>query len=144
MLGYYEDEEATAAAIDSEGYFHTGDLGYLDKDNFVIITGRKKNVIVTNNGKNIYPEEIEFLLLQNDLIAEVLVSGVADEAGKDTLIVAEIFPNEEKVKELLGDVALDSEEVRAEVDKVVKEVNHSLATYKYVKRFTLRTAEFEN
>lgn len=143
MLGYYEDEEATAAAIDSEGYFHTGDLGYLDKDNFVIITGRKKNVIVTNNGKNIYPEEIEFLLLQNDLIAEVLVSGVADEAGKDTLIVAEIFPNEEKVKELLGDVALDSEEVRAEVDKVVKEVNHSLATYKYVKRFTLRTAEFE-
>ncbi|NLW11735.1 MAG: AMP-binding protein [Clostridiaceae bacterium] len=143
MLGYYEDEEATAAAIDSEGYFHTGDLGYLDKDNFVIITGRKKNVIVTNNGKNIYPEEIEFLLLQNDLIAEVLVSGVADEAGKDTMIVAEIFPNEEKVKELLGDVALDSEEARAEVDKVVKDVNHSLATYKYVKRFTLRTSEFE-
>jgi long-chain acyl-CoA synthetase len=66
MLGYYEDEDATAEAIDKEGYFHTGDLGYLDKDNFVIITGRKKNVIVTNNGKNIYPEQIQLRLLQHD------------------------------------------------------------------------------
>lgn len=142
MLGYYENEEATAEAIDSEGYFHTGDLGYLDEDGFVIITGRKKNVIVTNNGKNIYPEEIEFLLLQNDMIAECLVSGVKEEVG-DTMITAEIFPNEEKVREILGDVSLDSDQVRAKIDEIIREVNHSLATYKYIRRFELRGTEFE-
>jgi len=75
MLGYYKDPEATAEAIDEEGFFHTGDLGYIDEDGFVIITGRKKNVIVLKNGKNIYPEEIEALLLQSPYVCEVVVSG---------------------------------------------------------------------
>ena len=68
MLGYYHDETATKQAIDARGFFHTGDLGYMDKDKFVHITGRKKNVIVTKNGKNIFPEEIEYLLLKLSLI----------------------------------------------------------------------------
>lgn len=142
MLGYYENEAATVEAIDSDKFFHTGDLGYIDKDGFVIITGRKKNVIIAKNGKNIFPEEIEFKLLQHDLIAECLITGVVDDDG-ETLVVAEIFPNEEKVKVLLGDVELTSDQVRQKVNEIVREVNHSLVTYKYIKRFTLRATEFE-
>jgi long-chain acyl-CoA synthetase len=142
MLGYYEDDEATREAMDDDGYFHTGDLGYIDDDGFVIITGRKKNVIVTKNGKNIFPEEIEFLLNQSDYIEESLVSGETDSEG-ETIVTAEIFPNEEKIKEELGDVELTSEPVRKIIGEVVREINHSLTTYKYVRQFTLRDTEFE-
>jgi long-chain acyl-CoA synthetase len=142
MMGYYENEEATREAIDADGYFHTGDLGFIDADGFVIITGRKKNVIIAKNGKNIFPEEIEFKLLQHDLIAECLVSGREDESG-ETVVRADIFPNEEKVRELLGEVALDSTDVRAEIDKIVRSVNHSMINYKYIREFDLRTVEFE-
>ncbi len=141
MMGYYENEEATRQAIDAEGFFHTGDLGYLDKDGFVIITGRKKNVIIAKNGKNIFPEEIEFKLLQHDLIAECLVSGRPDETG-ETIIHAEIFPSEERVRELFGEASLDSAEVRAALDQIVRSVNHSLMTYKYIRVFDIRTSEF--
>ncbi|NCC75645.1 MAG: long-chain fatty acid--CoA ligase [Clostridia bacterium] len=142
MMGYYENEEATNEAIDSEGFFHTGDLGYLDKDDFVIITGRKKNVIIAKNGKNIFPEEIEFKLLQNDLIAECLVSGRQDEEG-DTIVRADIFPNEEKVREVFGDVPLDSKDVREAIDQIIRSVNHGMVTYKYIREFDLRPTEFE-
>jgi long-chain acyl-CoA synthetase len=142
MLGYYEDEEATREAIDEDGFFHTGDLGYIDKDGFVIITGRKKNVIVTKNGKNIFPEEIEFLLSQSEFIQECLVSGTEDDGG-DTMVTAEIFPNEEKIKETLGDVALTDPSVKALIQEEVKKVNHRLTTYKAVRQFTLRDTEFE-
>lgn len=142
MMGYYENEEATREAIDPEGFFHTGDLGFVDKDGFVIITGRKKNVIIAKNGKNIFPEEIEFKLMQHDLIAECLVSGREDDEG-ETIVRAEIFPNEEKVKESLGDVALDSPEVHAAIDQIVRQVNHGTVVYKYIKAFDLRTTEFE-
>jgi len=142
MMGYFENEEATKEAIDSEGYFHTGDLGYQDKDGFVIITGRKKNVIIAKNGKNIFPEEIEFKLLQNDLIAECLVSGREDEAG-ETIVRADIFPNEEKVREIFGDIPLDSKDVRDAIDQIIRSVNHGMVTYKYIREFDLRPTEFE-
>jgi long-chain acyl-CoA synthetase len=142
MLGYYEDDAATADVIDDAGFFHTGDLGYLDKNNFVIITGRKKNVIVTKNGKNIFPEEIEFLLGQSDYVQESLVSGMEDATG-ETVVFAEIFPDEEKIREDLGDVALTSEEVRKLISEEVRKVNHTLATYKYIREFSLRDTEFE-
>ncbi len=142
MMGYYENEEATKEAIDSEGFFHTGDLGYLDKDGFVIITGRKKNVIIAKNGKNIFPEEIEFKLLQHDLIAECLVSGRQDDDG-ETVVRADIFPNEEKVREVFGDVALDSKDVRDAIDQIIRSVNHGMVTYKYIREFDLRPTEFE-
>jgi long-chain acyl-CoA synthetase len=142
MLGYYENEEATREVMDDDGFFHTGDLGYMDKNNFVIITGRKKNVIVTKNGKNIFPEEIEFLLSQSDYIQESLVTGIEDEEG-ETLVAAEIFPNEEKIRETLGDVPLAGESVRQLIGDEVRKVNHSLTTYKYIRQFTLRDTEFE-
>ncbi len=142
MLGYYEDDAATADVIDSAGFFHTGDLGYLDKNGFVIITGRKKNVIVTKNGKNIFPEEIEFLLGQSDYVQESLVSGMTDGSG-ETVVFAEIFPDAEKIKEELGDVALNSAEVKKVINEEVRKVNHMLATYKYIRDFSLRETEFE-
>lgn len=144
MIGYYKDEEATAAAIDEEGFYHTGDLGKLDKDNFVIITGRKSNLIVTKNGKNIFPEEIEFLLTQNPLIQEAVVSGVKNAKG-DIEVVAEIFPSAEAIEEdpeLKGE-SLTSAKVQAKLDAFVREMNHNLATYKYVRKVTLRDTEFE-
>jgi long-chain acyl-CoA synthetase len=142
MLGYYENEEATREAIDEEGFFHTGDLGYLDKDNFVIITGRKKNVIITKNGKNIFPEEIEFLLARTGYVQESLVSGMVDNEG-ETRVTAEIFPNMEKIQEQTGESDPKSEVVRRLIADEVRKVNHSLATYKYIKSFTLRDTEFE-
>lgn len=142
MLGYYENEEATREAIDEKGYFHTGDLGYQDGNGFVIITGRKKNVIVTKNGKNIFPEEIEFLLSQSEYIEESLVSGIESDDG-ETMVSAEIFPNEEKVKEKLGDIVLTDEAVRQLIGEEVQKVNHSLTTYKYIRKFSLRDTEFE-
>ncbi|HAL74734.1 MAG TPA: AMP-dependent synthetase [Clostridiales bacterium] len=142
MLGYYENEEATREAIDDEVFFHTGDLGYLDKDNFVIITGRKKNVIITKNGKNIFPEEIEFLLARTGYVMESLVTGLVDAEG-ETSVAAEIFPNMELIQEQTGETDPKSETVRRLITDVVRKVNHSLAHYKYIKSFTVRDTEFE-
>lgn len=142
MIGYYENPEATAAAIDADGFFHTGDLGYLDADGFVIITGRKKNVIVTKNGKNIYPEEIEYLLGKHDLIAECLVFGGPGEDG-EIVVRAEIFPNMEIAKEQHQLTDPLSDEMRRVVGDIVKSVNHELSSYKYIRSFTLRDREFE-
>ena len=144
MIGYYKNEEATKEAIDDEGFYHTGDLGRIDKDGFVIITGRKANLIVTKNGKNIFPEEIEFLLTENPLIAEAVVSGVRNDKG-DIEVAAEIFPSQDAIDadpELKGE-SLTSSRVQAKIDRFVREMNHNLATYKYVRKITLRDTEFE-
>ena len=140
MLGYYENEEATAEAI-VDGYFHTGDLGYIDEDGFVIITGRKKNVIITKNGKNIFPEEIEALLCRSPLISEALISG-SDSGDGDIEVVAEIFPDAEAVAARLGENPAP-EALRALIQEEVTSVNHMLTTYKYIRRFTLRDTEFD-
>lgn len=132
MLGYWNQPEETAAVLEG-GYFHTGDLGYLDKDGFVIIRGRKKNVIITNNGKNIFPEELEFVLDRSPYVMESLVSGELQPDG-DYLVVAEIFPNMEAVAETADLNALFAE--------VVKETNGHVAAYKKIQKFKLRDSEF--
>lgn len=144
MIGYYGDPEKTAAAIDEDGYYHTGDLGYLDKDGFVILTGRKANLIVTKNGKNIFPEEIEQLLQQYELIKEVVIGPKALPSG-DVEVHAFIFPNREKADETpeLKDKALTSDEMREAMDEIIREVNHALVSYKHIKSFSLRDTEFE-
>jgi long-chain acyl-CoA synthetase len=140
MLGYYKDEAATKQVIDSKGYFHTGDLGYMDKEKFVYITGKKKNVIVTKNGKNIFPEEIEYLLLKSPYIQEVLVYA-SDEAG-DTIVKANIFPNFEKIEEDFKNGVISSDNVEAIIQSEIKNVNKQLVNYKSIRGFNIRETEF--
>lgn len=141
MLGYYRDKEASAKAIDEDGFFHTGDLGYLDDQGFVIITGRKKNVIIAKNGKNIFPEEIESLLGRSPLIAEVLVSGEDDGKG-DVIVTATIFPNQETVTALLGE-EYSPADLQQVLEEEVKKVNQQLVSYKAVRKTILRDSEFD-
>ena len=141
MMGYYENEEATKACIDEDGYFHTGDLGYLDNNNFVIITGRKKNVIISKNGKNIFPEEIESLLSRSAFVTESLVSG-DDDGREDVVVTASIFPNMEAVQSLLGENA-DPAAIQNLMEAEVRKVNEQMVPYKYIRKVIVRDTEFE-
>jgi len=146
MLGYYENEEETKKVIDKDGYFHSGDVGYIDEKGYVILTGRSKNVIVTQNGKNIYPEEIEGLLDKVDEIKESLVYGKEPEKGgrrdeKELIVTARVIPNYEKIKELHGD--LSEKEIYDLIWSKVKEVNKKLTSYKAVKDLEIKEGEFE-
>lgn len=141
MLGYYEDPELTESVM-KDGWFYTGDLGYIDSEKFVHITGRKKNVIVTKNGKNIYPEEIETLLNRSPYIKESMVYGKRDEVSGEVVVAAAIVPDMEKINEEFKDPPLSQEEIRNLIHKEIKNVNKSLVTYKYIKDFHLRENEF--
>ena len=101
MLGYYKDPEATAEVL-KDGWLYTGDFGRFDEDGFLYICGRKKNVIVTKNGKNIFPEEIEYLLLEQPYIEEVIVYGVLEKKSGDTVVTAEVYPNFDAIHEKFG------------------------------------------
>ena len=97
MLGYYENEEATKEVM-QDGWFHTGDLGYLDKDGFLFITGRKKDMIVLKNGKKVFPEELETLINRNEEIEESFVYGMPDKEDKSKIKVAvEVVYNRNKL-----------------------------------------------
>ncbi len=141
MLGYYKNPEATAEAIDEEGFYHTGDLGYIDEDGLCIITGRKKNVIVSKNGKNVFPEEIELLLSLSPYVAESLVSGERSQRG-DVIMTATIYPDMEAVEEALGpDPKVEA--IQTLLEEEVKKVNQRLVSYKHIRRVVYRDAEFE-
>jgi len=142
FMGYYEDPEATAEALDKDGYYHTGDLGYIDEKGFCIITGRKKNVIIAGNGKNVFPEEIEYLLSLDDYVAESVVTGEQDDKKNDIVIVATIFPDMDKMTEDLGENATD-EQITKVLEGVVDKVNDKLVSYKKIKKVVLRKTEFE-
>ena len=132
MLGYYEMPEETAKVL-KDGWFYTGDLGYIDKDGFLFITGRKKNVIVLKNGKNIYPEEIELLLSNLPYVAENMVYGTPK--GDDLVLSAKIVYNKDYVKEKYGDIPED--ELRDIIWKDVKKINSTLANYKHIKNLII-------
>ena len=140
MLGYYENEEATAEAI-QDGWFHSGDIGYLDDDGFLFITGRSKNVIVTQNGKNIYPEEIEMLLGNIPEIKECMVYGKEDE-GQELIISAKVIPNMDKIKEKHGK-ELSDEQIHDIIWEEIKKVNKGLTSYKAIKNLEIKKDEFE-
>ena len=103
MLGYYKNEEATKKAL-KDGWLHTGDLGYFDDDGFLFITGRMKNVLITKNGKNVYPEELESLINKVEIIKESMVYQQENEQKDDTFLAAIIVPDFDKVKEKFGEI----------------------------------------
>ncbi|MGI6622699.1 MAG: AMP-binding protein [Clostridiaceae bacterium] len=140
MLGYYEDPEATAEVM-KDGWFYTGDSGFIDKDGFVHITGRKKNVIITGNGKNVFPEELETLLNRSPYIKESLVFGKGQTDG-ETVICAKIVPDKEKIDEDINNNTAPGATVHEIIDKEIKRINKSVVSYKYVKEFSLQEEEF--
>ncbi|MBP3596743.1 MAG: AMP-binding protein [Clostridia bacterium] len=146
MLGYYEDEEKTSEVIDEDGYFHSGDIGYIDEDGFIYLTGRSKNVIVTQNGKNIYPEEIEMLLDKVDEIKECIVYGKQPEANskkedKELIVTAKVIPDYEKIENIYGKIS--EQEIYDAIWKKIKEVNKKLTSYKAIKALEIKEGEFE-
>lgn len=145
MLGYYEDEEATKESIFEENgqrWFRSGDIGYLDKDGFLYITGRSKNVIVTQNGKNIYPEEIEIMLSNIPEIKECMVYGKKDEKeDKELIISVKVIPNYEEIGAKHGK-DLTEEEVYKIIWEKIKEVNKKLTSYKAIKNLEIKHDEF--
>lgn len=146
MIGYYEDEEETKKVIDEDGYFNSGDIGYIDDDGFIFITGRSKNVIVTQNGKNIYPEEIEMMLDKVDEIKESMVYGKEPDKNskkeqKELIITARVIPDYEKIEEIHGKIS--EKEIYDLIWNKIKEVNKKLTSYKAVKSLEIKEGEFE-
>ena len=139
MIGYYENPQATDEVL-VDDWLHTGDLGYMDERGFLYLTGRKKTVIVTKGGKNIFPEEIETQLMENELIQEVLVHGVSDKNVGNTIIAADIYPNYTLLKKRHGE--MNSGEVYYFYKELVEELNDNLPPYKVIKRVNIRETEF--
>ena len=141
MLGYYKNQQATDEVLDSDGFLHTGDLARLDEKGRFYISGRIKNVIVTENGKNIYPEELEYHLTLNSVVNEAMVYADTNAKG-ETIVKASIFPDDEEVRAVLGKDDYTEEDLQTLFKEVVKEVNKKLPQYKHIRSFTLRRKEF--
>lgn len=140
MLGYYENETATKETFSGE-YFKTGDLGKIDETGWLYITGRCKSVIITKNGKNVYPEELEEMLNKSDLISESLVTGDFNSKTDDTVVRAQIIPNLDFIKQKIK--APTKEDITNLINSAVKAVNAKLPNFKHIKNFTIRNKEFE-
>ncbi len=140
MLGYYNDPEATEAVF-RDGWFCTGDLGCLDKYGDLYIKGRIKNVIVTENGKNIYPEELETRLSECPEVGEALV--YASEENGETYVKAKVFPNLEYLKEKFGDKKPTEDDIRTAVQNAIKNVNSKIPNYKHIKIVEILSSALE-
>jgi len=143
MLGYFENEEATKEVINKDGYLLTGDLGYRDEDGFIYIRGRKKSLIVTSGGKNIYPEEIEIQFNNSRVIGEVLVTGRREPVHGGEQIIAVTVPNYDMIKEDHPGRENDEEFIKNLINKAVEEANRGLAGYKKISDFIVRKEPFE-
>ena len=142
MLGYSNRRELTEDVM-KHGWFYTGDLGYMDDSGYVYLTGRKKNVIITKNGKNVYPEELEYRLSNIPLVQESMVWSKPSEDGEDMVIVASIIVNSEALFEKFGERELGDEEIERELWKEVDKINLEVPYFKRIKAITLRKEEFE-
>ena len=139
MLGYYENEEATNAVM-RDGWFYTGDLGYFDKDGYLFLTGRQKDMIVLKNGKKVFPEELETLINRLDLVEECMVYGIPDEKDKNDLkLSVKIVYNKEAAKEKYPDSS--EKDLRKIIWEQIKEINKTFPPYKYIKNMILTDEE---
>ena len=139
MKGYYKAPDLTREAIDEDGWFKTGDIGYIDEDGFIYITGRKKNIIILDNGNNVYPEEIEEHIYRIELVSECVVVGKENQSG-ETVITALVYPNFEKASEMgLQDINAIKDEVKREI----QELNKKLPIFKQIRGIEIRKTEFE-
>ena len=137
MLGYYKNEEATKEVFTEDGWFRTGDIGYMDEDGYIFITGRKKNVIILSNGKNVFPEELEeYLAERSDLIGEAVVIGRPNEAGEVAITVV-AYPNQEFAE------GKSADEIYNTIKEAINEINKSLPVYKQMRELEIRDTEFE-
>ena len=136
MLGYYRNEEATKAVFTEDGWFRTGDIGYMDKDGYIYITGRKKNLIILSNGKNVYPEEIEEYLSRIPDIQESVVLGRKNGQG-EIVITALIYPDPTRFE------GKDKAEIFDIIKGQVTELNKTLPAFKQIREIEIRDTEFE-
>lgn len=137
MLGYYENEDATKEVF-RDGYFLTGDLGYLDKDGFLFITGRKKNVIIAKNGKNIYPEEIEAIINKLPEVKESMVYALPKD--DDIIVSVKVQYDKDYVDRIY--VGKDIKTVKDIVWEKIKEINKTFPTYKHIKNMIFTKDDF--
>ncbi|MEG1705742.1 MAG: AMP-binding protein [Clostridia bacterium] len=129
MYGYYGNEEATNEVL-KDGWFYTGDLGYLDKDGYLYITGRKKNVIVLKNGKNIFPEEIELLVNMNKYVEENIIYGKPDK-DDDLQICVKVVYNKEMINQDFGNI--DEDKIYDIINEHISSINKKMPAYKYIR-----------
>ena len=141
MLGYYKNREETDKVI-IDGWFHTGDLGYVDENGFYHITGRSKNVIVTKNGKNIYPEELEYYLNSDPAVLESLIFGSEDKKD-ETQVAAKVVPDEQAIKKKLKKEKLTNQDIQKAIVEAVRKLNRRLPSYKSIKKINIETTELE-
>lgn len=142
MLGYYENKEATDAVL-IDGWLHSGDVGYRDRDGYFYITGRKKNVIVTKNGKNVFPEEVESYIGKSPYILETVVYGKDIPDELETKVCAIVVPNYEEINKFFNKDEVSDEEVYKLIDEEIKKYNKQMPLYKMVREFEIRKEEFE-
>ena len=140
MLGYYNAPELTAEVIDEEGWFRTGDYGYVDKKGYIYITGRKKNIIIASNGKNVFPEEIEEYINELPLVEEVVVVGRDEKKNGEVDIVAIVVPNAEECE---AQGITEDEAIYNTIHDQINEINKRLVAYKHVNKVEIRKEPFE-
>lgn len=143
MMGFYKNDRATKETFE-DGWFKTGDLGFIDEDGFLHIRGRMKNVIISRSGKNVFPEEVEDILNRSPYVQECLVYG-EDDPKLDEVIAAQIVVDAETFIELSESrgIPITPELINDVITEEVKKANTELTGFKQIKKFTIREIEFE-
>ena len=142
MLGYYDDPQATKKAL-KNGWFYTGDLGYFDLRGNLVITGREKNVIVTSNGKNIFPEELESLINKVPLVGESMVYGKKrNNSDKDVIVALRITLDKEQMEEKFGKNMPSDAEIYGIISEEIKRINRMMSPYKAIKELEIKKDDF--